>query len=80
MDQELKTVKRKLNNALEPVKVMMMHQKRKMVREDWLSFVERTKTSVVNHPHEYISNELGSAIDLAPLVMKIFDDFLSENP
>ena len=80
MDQELKTVRRKLNNALEPVKVMMMHQKRKMEREDWLLFVERTKTSIVKHPHEYISNELGSAIDLAPLVMKIFDDFLSENP
>ncbi|SHG51223.1 hypothetical protein SAMN04488109_0599 [Chryseolinea serpens] len=80
MDQELKTVRRKLNNALEPVKVMMMHQKRKMVREEWLSFVERTKTSVVNHPYEYINNELGSENDLVPLVTKIFDDFLSENP
>ena len=79
MDQELKTVRRKLNNALEPVKVMMMHQKRKMEREDWLSFVERTKTSVLNHPYEYVNNELGSENELLPLVVKIFDDFLSEN-
>jgi hypothetical protein len=79
MDQELKTVRRKLNNALEPVKVMMMHQKRKMVRDEWLSFVERTKTSVLNHPYEYVNNALGSEHDLAPLVKKIFDDFLSEN-
>jgi len=79
MDQELKTVRRKLNNALEPVKVMMMHQKRKMDREDWLRFVERTRASVLSHPYEYISFELGTESELAPLVVKIFDDFLSDN-
>lgn len=61
------------------MKVMMVHQKHKMLHEEWLVFVERTKLSVLNHPDEYFGTDLTAAPDLLMLVTKIFDDFLFEN-
>ncbi|MBL0743580.1 hypothetical protein [Chryseolinea lacunae] len=79
MEAELKSTRRKLNNALEPIKVMMVHQKHKLLHDEWLVFVERTRFSVLNHPDEYFGTDLTTVPDLSMLVTKIFDDFLSEN-
>ncbi|CAN5343490.1 hypothetical protein BH10BAC4_BH10BAC4_23310 [soil metagenome] len=68
----------KFNRALEPIKVMMVKRKLDLSLNEWISFVERTKMSIIAHPQEYLGDELPAKDGLVELIENIFKDFLKE--
>lgn len=78
MEELLKIYKRKFNNTLSPIKAMLANRRATSMKSDWLEFVERTKSSVISHPEQYLGNDLPDKSSIIVLVNLIFDEFLQE--
>jgi hypothetical protein len=78
MEEFLKTYKRKFNNTLSPIKAMLVSRRGTLPKAEWLSFVERTKESVINQPDQYLGRDLPDKIAVGLLVRAIFEEFLEE--
>lgn len=78
MDAERKSYKRKFNNSLEPIKVMLAHHKHTLPTREWLRLVKRTQTGVLEYPDQYLGKNLPGEPIMTGLVNEIFDDFLQQ--
>ena len=77
MEHEFKSHWIKSNKALEPIKVMLANRREKLNRQEWLKFVEHTKTSIINHPDQYLTHQLPAETFIA-IIEKIFENFLRD--
>lgn len=78
MNDIARSHKRKFNYALEPIKVMLMHQQSVLKKQEWLRFVERTKLSIIHQPEQYIGQDLPERKVVADIVSVIFEEFLED--
>ena len=76
MDPETLYYRRKFNNALEPLKVMLVDKKRKLTLATWISFVNQTRDRVLVSPHQYLGEPLPPADQMSQIVNDIFRDFV----
>lgn len=76
MDRETAYYRRKFNTALEPIKVMLVNKKRTLTLATWLAFVNRTKSSVLSAPTEYLGENLPPKELTDQIVDSLFSDFL----
>lgn len=58
MDRETLYYRRKFNNALEPIKVMLVDKRRRLTLATWISFVNQTRDRVLVSPQEYLGDQL----------------------
>lgn len=72
---EVATWKRKINNQLESIKVMLVHRKGELSNEQWLNFVSQTRESILEHPDQYLDKDLPKTL-VATVVENIFEEFL----
>lgn len=70
--------RRTFNRQLEPIKVMLVNRKQDLDHDRWLALIDKTRTSLFNHPDQYVViDEL--PMDLAQLmVSRIFDEFVTQ--
>jgi hypothetical protein len=80
MGTEFKHYKRKFRNSLEPLFVMLQDKKRRMEKEEWLSFVNKTMHSVLNNPVEFLGTELPEEEMVKDLVQELFVQFVANKP
>ena len=76
MDRETAYYRRKFNTALEPIKVMLVNKKRTLTLATWLTFVNKTKSSILTRPNEYLGENLPPAEKTNEIVDSLFTDFL----
>lgn len=76
MDPETLYYRRKFNNALEPIKVMLVDKKRKLTLSTWINFVNQTKDRVLVSPHQYLGEQLPEPGLMTQIVNDIFRDFV----
>ena len=76
MDPETLYYRRKFNNALEPLKVMLVDKKRKLTLATWITFVNQTRDRVLLSPHQYLGDKLPAEEHMARIVNDIFRDFV----
>ncbi len=76
MDRETAFYRRKFNTALEPIKVMLVNKKRTLTLATWMAFVNKTKTSVLESPTEYLGENLPEKELTNQIVDSLFSDFL----
>lgn len=76
MNPEIATYKELFDKTLEPIKVMLLYRKDTLAHKEWMGFVERTKSSIMRNPDQYLGAELPEQESLNIIVTKIFDDFL----
>lgn len=76
MDRETAYYRRKFNTALEPIKVMLVNKKRTQTLQTWLAFVNKTKSSVLERPAEYLGSNLPPKEMTDEIVDSLFSDFL----
>ena len=76
MDPEVLYYRRRFNNALEPIKVMLVDKKKKLTLQSWLSFVNQTRDRVLVSPNQYLGDQLPPAELMAQVVNDIFRDFV----
>jgi len=76
MDPEILTYKKQFNVTLEPFKVMLINRKETLAYHDWRALVERTESSILRNPDQYLGTELPEQESLAIIVKNIFQDFL----
>jgi len=76
MDPEILYYRRKFNNALEPIKVMLVDKKRKLTLATWISFVNQTRDRVIMSPHQYLGEQLPPKELMTTIVNDIFRDFV----
>lgn len=74
---EIASFKRKFNNQLEPIKVMLIHRKIGLTREEWVNFVSVTRQSIIDHPDQYLDCDLPDKSTFEFLVEKIFEEFVN---
>ena len=74
---QIASFKRKFNNQLEPIKVMLVHLKEGMSSEEWINVVVNTKQSILNHPDQYLGSGLPNKVVIEFVIQKIFEDFLN---
>jgi len=76
MDPEILYYRRKFNNALEPIKVMLVDKKRELTLQTWLTFVNQTRDRVLINPDQYLGDQLPPAELMTQVVNDIFRDFV----
>jgi hypothetical protein len=66
--------RRTFNRQLEPIKVMLVNRK----HDRWLALIDKTRTSIFNHPDQYVLiDEL--PINVAQsMLARIFDEFVEQ--
>jgi hypothetical protein len=72
------SLKRKINNQLNPIKVMLMNRKQNMSKEDWLNLVTNTRRSILDHPSQYIYKDWDENLPIEIVIDQIFDEFLKD--
>lgn len=78
-EEEIKLHKAKFIRALEPIKAMLSHKQNFLGKEKWTILVERTRTSIINQPEQYLGPDLGRKKVMAiTLVNIIFEEFVKE--
>ena len=76
MDPEIVTYKKQFNVTLEPFKAMLINRKETLADHDWRALVERTESSILRNPDQYLGTELPEQESLTIIVRNIFRDFL----
>lgn len=76
VDRETAYYRRKFNTALEPIKVMLVNKKRTQTLATWIAFVNKTRTSVLSRPKEYLGENLPPDEMTSQIVDSLFSDFL----
>ena len=76
MDRETAYYRRKFNTALEPIKVMLVNKKRTLTLATWMAFVNKTRSSVLERPNEYLGENLPPRELTNQIVDSLFSDFL----
>lgn len=76
MDRETAYYRRKFNTALEPIKVMLVNKKRTLTLATWITFVHKTKSSILTRPNEYLGNNLPPAEKTTEIIDSLFSEFL----
>jgi hypothetical protein len=75
---EIKTHHRKLNNALQSIKVMLANKKHSLDKNDWHLLVDKTRESIITNPNQYIDTELPTQETLKAVIDRIFQQFLDD--
>ena len=78
MDPEIALYKKQFNVTLEPFKVMLINRKETLAYHDWRALVERTESSIINNPDQYLGAELPERESLTIIIKNIFEDFLDK--
>jgi hypothetical protein len=80
VEKEDKVYKRRFNNSLEPVKVMLVDLRRTQAPDAWVAFVHRTRDSIMRNPEQYIegSKDLPPGDTYQRIIALIFDEFLHD--
>jgi hypothetical protein len=70
--------RRTFNRQLEPIKVMLVNRKHDLDHDRWLALIDKTRTSIFNHPDQYVLiDEL--PINVAQsMLSRIFDEFVEQ--
>jgi hypothetical protein len=77
MKEDLKVLKQKVNAEMQPLKEMLSHRYDPVQKKQWLQFVVKVKSSVMQNPDQYIGMEiLPSPKILSELLDEIFDDYV----
>lgn len=80
MDEKFKSYKRRFNNSLQPIKVMLVHQHAVLPRSEWLTLVDRTRHAVIEKPNEYLNVDAPDRKLLEQVIGQIFEDFIHQAP
>ena len=65
-----------INLELQPVLEMLKHYKNKLSTEKWTALAERTRKSVLRHPHEYLTVELEPREAVKKAINIVFEEYL----
>ncbi|MEO8474931.1 MAG: hypothetical protein ABI477_22200 [Chryseolinea sp.] len=76
-DQGLTTLRRKLNNQLESIKVMLIHKRTDLSPGEWENFVVRTRDCILAEPEQYLNKALPAEDVWRSIVTTLFDEFLA---
>ena len=79
MDPEIELYKKQFDMTLEPFKAMLTERKQTLAYQDWRALVERTTSSILNNPDQYLGRELPEQESLNVIVKNIFKEFLSNH-
>jgi len=75
---EIKTHHRKLNHALQSLKVMLANKRHSLDHTEWQQLVDKTRQSVITNPYQYFDTELPTQETLRMVVDRIFQQFLDD--
>jgi hypothetical protein len=78
VETQTKSQQRKLNNALQAIKVMLANKKRNLPITEWQGLVEVTKKSIISNPHQYFDTQLPEREHLETMIANIFRRFLDD--
>ncbi len=78
MQAAIKLYRRKFNQSLEPIKVMLVYKRKFLPHHEWLMLVEKVKGGIIAHPHEYIEASLPPHEIVRALVEDIFKQFIAD--
>ncbi|HMI67056.1 MAG TPA: hypothetical protein VK517_13515 [Cyclobacteriaceae bacterium] len=76
MNPEIVLYKEQFNATLDPIKAMLIDKKNRLSYEDWRAFVDRTESSILRNPDQYLGSELPEQESLNFIVNGIFREFL----
>lgn len=75
---QLAFYRRTFNRQLEPIKVMLVNRRHDLDYHHWLALIDRTRTSILNHPEQYVLiNEL-AITEVRSMITRIFDEFVTQ--
>ena len=63
---------------LRPYMDLFEFKKATMPAEEWMAFVNRTKTRVINNPEQFLGNELPPGLIIGEAIESIFSEYFAE--
>jgi hypothetical protein len=75
---QLAFYRRTFNRQLEPIKVMLVQRKHDLDHDHWLVLINKTRTSVYNHPDQYVLVDDLPVTLVQSMLVKIFDEFVAQ--
>jgi hypothetical protein len=64
--------------VLAPMFELLLYKKQKLSHEEWLAFVARTESSIIQSPQQFLGNDLPSKSIIDESVKEIFIEFLEK--
>jgi len=71
------SLSQKHRNQIRPIFEMLKHKKSELSYQDWENLVRSTERSIVNSPHQYLSDFPNGRISNTA-IHHLFDEFLNE--
>jgi len=73
---EIEVHKSRFIDFLEPIITLFIWRRDQLANEDWLKFVEQTRTSIIQNPEQYLGRDLPKQEVIEAVINSIFDDFM----
>ena len=64
--------------VLAPMFELLLYKRQKLSHEEWLAFVARTESSIIQSPQQFLGNDLPSKPIVDEAVKEIFIEFLEK--
>jgi hypothetical protein len=77
-DQRVKAYKRKFDRALRHIKVLLLRKKEEMTMEEWEAFVNETKVTILNNPHDFFCFDLPIREVTTAAITQVFEGFAQD--
>lgn len=71
------TLSQKHRNQIRPIFEMLKHKKSELNLKDWEHLVRTTKQSIMNSPHQYLSDFPNEPIS-GSVIHHLFEEFINE--
>jgi hypothetical protein len=78
MINEITYYKNVFRITLQPIIDLLDHKKTQLSEQDWIRFMEITKSSIQANPDQFLGKELPSRAVIQQIVDDIFVDYLKE--
>jgi hypothetical protein len=70
--------KESIRIVLAPMFELLLYKRQKLSHEEWLAFVARTESSIIQSPQQFLGNDLPSKSIIDGAVKEIFMEFLEK--
>jgi hypothetical protein len=64
--------------VLAPMFELLLYKRQKLSHEEWLAFVARTETSIIQSPQQFLGNDLPPKSIIDEAVKEIFIEFMEK--
>ena len=78
MSNKIEFDKNSVRIVLLPMFDLLQYKKKNLSPDEWLAFAQRTQSSIIQSPQQFLGNDIPDKAVIEPMVKEIFAEFFEE--